>query len=58
MFEYGDVLDEPKEEIENGMVFRLDPRLSQQEAKEKKDADDPMWASSSSAQMDWFFADE
>jgi hypothetical protein len=55
--EYGDILDESQGDIENGMVFRLDPKLNK-EVEEKKDTDDPMWASASSAQMDWFFADE
>lgn len=57
MVEYGDILDESQGDIENGMVFRLDPKLNK-EVEEKKDTDDPMWASASSAQMDWFFADE
>lgn len=59
MIEYGDILSEPEEELEDGMVFRLNagPSSEVPEVKEKK-GDDPMWASSSSAPMDWFFADE
>ena len=55
MSEYGDILSEPEGDLEDGMVFRLN--LKAPEVKEKK-GDDPMWASSSSAPMDWFFAEE
>ena len=56
MIECGDFLDEPEKDPENGMIFKLDPGLNP-DLKEKKN-EDPMWSAASSAQMDWFFADE
>ena len=58
MTEYGEILDEHQKDAEDTMVFRLDPRLNQQVEEKKGTDDDPMWASASSAQMGWFFADE
>jgi hypothetical protein len=55
VIEYGDILDESQKDLENGMVFRLNPEVK--DKKDKKD-DDQMWASASSSPIDLFFADE
>lgn len=56
MIECGNFLDGSEKDPENGMIFKLDPKLNP-DLKEIKD-DDPMWSAASSAQMDWFLADE
>ena len=53
MREDGDIIEEGKDLLQDGMTFRLDYRQGS-----KKEDDDPMWASVSFAPGDWFFADE
>ncbi len=55
MKEYGGIHGDPQEELHDDVVFSLNPE--EPDVKEQKD-NDPMWASASSAPVDWFYADE
>jgi len=51
--EYGDSPEEGRGLLQDNMTFSLE----YEQARRKKD-DDPMWASSSPAPGEWFFAEE
>lgn len=46
----GDIVEEGSDLLQDDMTFRLDDRPGS-----KKEHEDPMWASSSSAAADWLF---
>ena len=52
----GDILKESQEDPENTMAFKLESPMKEEEKKEG--SDDPMWFSSSSGQMDWFYTEQ
>lgn len=49
----GGVLEDSKEELQDDMVFRLNPLKVSKESK-----GDPMWSLESQTSMDWFFSEE
>lgn len=53
MSDSGDILNESQGDLENSMAIRPDPTLKGK----KEDTDNPMWLSSSSGPMDWFYTD-
>ena len=58
MEEYGDMLDENQADIDDPMLFGLDPGVKQKIKKTSGKDDTPMWSSLLSVEMDGFYGQE
>jgi len=56
--EYGERPDENQTDIDNPMLFRLDPGVKQKIKKATGKDDTPMWSSLLSVEMDGFYGQE